>query len=113
VIDALRQIAVERSVDSSAQRRTTLFLKAFLQNVRKNGRVAEFELVGQFKTSVFLKDLNVPFLMKDAMLGPKMLGKGKLHLKGEQVRDRALVGRIFDRCLAQTHETVKAAEGQH
>lgn len=110
VLDALRQIAVERSVEAPAQRRTTLFLKAFLQNVRRNGRVNELELVGQFKTSVFLKDLNVPFLMKDAMLGPKMMGKGKLHLKGEKVRDRELVGRIFDRCLARTHETLKTAE---
>lgn len=114
VLDALRQIAVERSVEAPAQRRTTLFLKAFLQNVRRNGRVNELELVGQFKTSVFLKDLNVPFLMKDAMLGPKMMGKGKLHLKGEKVRDRELVGRIFDRCLARTHETMKTAEeGAH
>lgn len=111
VLDALRQIAVERAADAPAQRRTILFLKAFLANVRRNGRVAEFELVGQFKTSVFLKDLSIPFLMKDALLGPKMMGKGKLHLKGEKVRDRALVGRIFEKCLRQTHETVKTESG--
>lgn len=114
VLDALRQIAVERGVEAPAQRRTTMFLKAFLQNVRRNGRVNELELVGQFKTSVFMKDLNVPFLMKDALLGPKMMGKGKLHLKGEKARDRELVGRIFDRCMARTHETLKTAEeGAH
>lgn len=111
VLDALRQIAVERAADAPAQRRTTLFLKAFLANVRRNGRVSELELVGQFKTSVFMKDLNVPFLMKDALLGPRMMGKGKLHLIGEKVRDRAVVARIFEKCMHQTHETVKVETG--
>lgn len=111
VLDALRQIAVERGIESPAQQRTTVFLKAFLANIRKNGRVGELELVGQFKTRVFLKDLNIPFLMKDALLGPKMMGKGKLHLVGEKAKDRAVVDRIFAKCLAQTHETVAPEEG--
>lgn len=100
VLDALRQVAVERGMEIPAQRRTILFQQAFLNNIRRNGRVNELELVGQFKTSVFFKDLNVPFLFKDALLAPKMMGKGKFHLTGEKARDRAVVERIFARCLA-------------
>jgi hypothetical protein len=57
------------------------------------------DLVRQFKTAVFFKDLSIPFLLKDALLGPRMFQRGKLHLAGQKVRDRALVERIFARCL--------------
>jgi hypothetical protein len=45
-----------------------------------------------------LNDLSIPFLFKDAMLGPRTMARGKLHLVGESVRDRGVVERIFDRC---------------
>jgi hypothetical protein len=32
------------------------------------------------------------------MLGPQMLKRGKLHFKGEKVRDLGVVERIFERC---------------
>lgn len=99
VIDALRQLSIERNTASSAQRRTVIFQKVFLQNIRRFGRLNELELVRAFKTSTFLKDLSVPFLFKDSMLAPKMITRGKFHLLGEKVRDRELVGRIFDRCM--------------
>lgn len=98
VMDALRQLSVERQMASPAQQRTVLFQKAFLQNIRRNGRLNELELVGTFKTMAFMNDLNVPFLFKDSLLAPKMLTRGKLHVIGEKVKDRAVVGRIFDRC---------------
>lgn len=103
VLDALRQLAYEQGVASSAQRRTLLFQKAFLDNIRRNGRLSEMELVGRFKTSVFFSELSVPFLMKDAMLGPKMMTRGKLHLKSAKARDLGVVERIFARCLAEPH----------
>lgn len=75
-----------------------LFQKAFLQNIRRNGRLNEMELVGLYKTEAFLGDLSVPLLMKEAFLAPRMLARHKLHLIGEKVRDRDVVRRIFDRC---------------
>ncbi len=36
--------------------------------------------------------------MADAGLAPRMIARGKLHLRGEKVRDRQIVGRIFARC---------------
>ena len=88
VMDALRELSVEAGLAAPAQQRTIAFQQAFLQNIRRNGRLNELELVGQFKTSVFFKDLNLPFLFKDALLAPKMMQRGKFHLTGEKVRDR-------------------------
>lgn len=84
------------------QKRTVIFQKAFLNNIRRNGRLNELELVGFFKTGAFLKDLSVPFLFKDSLLAPKMMSRGKFHLLGEKVNDRDLVRRIFDRCMNST-----------
>lgn len=102
VMDALRQLAVENNAEAPGQRRTTIFQKAFLGSVRRNGRVSEVELIGEFKTRAFLKELNIPFLMKDALLAPQLIKRGKFHLVGEKVHDRAVVERIFERCLNDT-----------
>ena len=99
LMDKLRQSAIERAKASPSQLRTQIFQKAFLQNIRRNGRLNELELVGMFKTQAFVKDMNIPFLFKDALLAPKLKRRGKFHLFGEKVRDRSVVERIFSRCL--------------
>ena len=98
VMDVLRQIAVERGLVAPAMKRTVLFQQAFLQNIRKNGRLHELSLVRNFKISAFLHDRSVPLLMKDALLAPQMIRRGKLHFQGERVRDIGVVERIFERC---------------
>ncbi len=100
-MDALREAAVERGLAAAAERRTVLFQRAFLKNIRRNGRLNEVELIGAFKTSAFLDDLSVPLLFKDALLASQARARGKLRLTGGQVRDRAVVERIFDRCLVR------------
>jgi len=102
VIDALRQLSFEEGAASPAQRRTVLFQQAFLDNVRRNGRLTELELIGMYKTKAFLKDWSIPMLLKDAMLAPQLLGRGKFHFLGEKVKDRGIVQRIFERCLNGT-----------
>ena len=109
LMDALRQLAVERGTASPEQRRTILFQQAFLDNIRRNGRLAELELVRSFKTKAFFDDLSVPLLFKDALLGPQLLRRGKLHLRARRVKDRRLVGRIFARCLTKLARS--ASEG--
>ena len=99
LIDRLRQLAVERAQASPSQFRTLIFQKAFLQNIRRNGRLNELELIGMFKTQAFVKEMNIPFLFKDSLLAPKLKRRGKFHLFGEKVRDRSVVDRIFSRCL--------------
>lgn len=98
VMDALRQKSVEDGSANKAQRRTVIFQKAFLDNIRRNGRLNELELVGMFKTNAFMKDLSIPLLLKDALLAPQMMKRDKLHLVGEKARDRKIVDRIFAKC---------------
>jgi heterodisulfide reductase subunit C2 len=98
VMDALRQLAVERGAASDERMRTVVFQQAFLDNIRRNGRLCEVELIGFFKTRAFFKDFNIPMLMKDAMLAPELMKRKKFHLIGERVKDRGVVGRIFEKC---------------
>ena len=99
IMDALRQISMERGLVSPAQKRVMLFQKAFLDNIRRNGRLDEIELIAQFKVSGFLHDRRLSLLFKDAKLAPALNKRKKLHLRGEKVRDRAVLGRLFARCL--------------
>jgi len=98
IIDELRQLAVEQGVASQDSLRTTVFQQAFLDNIRRNGRICEVELIGTFKTKAFLKDKNVPLLFKDAMLAPQLMKRRKFRLRGDRVRDRNVVRRIFEKC---------------
>jgi len=97
-MDALRRIAVEEDLVAPEMRRTVLFQQVFLQNIKKHGRLNELSLVRNFKLSAFLRDWSLPLLMKDALLGPQMLKRGKLHWRGDKVRDLGVVERIFARC---------------
>lgn len=100
VIDALRQASVDQGVTSPARMRTVAFQRAFLDNIRRNGRLCEIELTGVYKARAFFKDGSVPLLLKDAMLAPQLLTRRKFHLLGEHVRDRGVVRRIFEKCEA-------------
>ena len=98
IMDALRSEAYRRGKTSEKQAPVILFQKAFLDNIRRNGRLDEIELIAQFKISGFAATRSPRFLMKDASLGLKLQARKKLHLRGEKVRDRGVVHRIFDRC---------------
>lgn len=100
VMDALRQIAFERDLAPESRRRTVLFQEAFLANIRRNGRLRELELVGAFKLQTFLRDRSLRGLLKDTFLAPQLMRRGKLHLGGQRVKDRGVVDRIFQRCMA-------------
>jgi heterodisulfide reductase subunit C len=116
VLDALRQLAVEHGVASEERHRTVLFQQAFLDNIRRNGRLCELELIGVFKTKAFLADRNIPLLMKDALLAPQLIKRGKFHLRGERVRDRGIVERIFAKCqppLAASPSAAVASNNSH
>ena len=100
-IDVLREYALSHHLVPFERARVMVFQRAFLDSVRRNGRVNEVEMTVQFKTQSFLKDFSVPDLMKDSMLAPKLMQRGKFHLMGEKVRDRDLVRRIFERCAVK------------
>jgi len=100
VMDALKQISIEKRCVHRDMREIVLFQRSFLNNIRRNGRTNELELVAEYKIRGFLGNFNPFWAIKDSMLGPAMLAKGKLHIGvGSPVKDKALVKRIFDRCL--------------
>lgn len=99
VLDALKQISIEEGITSQKYAPTVDFQKEFLRCIRRNGRTNELELVGFYKLRRFLSDLNPVAALRDSMLGPKMLIKGKLHFApGSPVKDKEVVRRIFKKC---------------
>ncbi len=116
VMDTLRQLAAAHDTVPASRREVLAFYRAFLADVRRHGRLSEMELVARFKIAGFLANRSVPFLLKDALLGPKMMQRQKLHVLPRPVRDRAVVERIFARCLADEPAAAPAAattEGHH
>lgn len=99
VVDALRQISAEEGITAKRFADVVIFQKEFLKNIRRNGRTNELELVVMYKLNGFLHNFNPFWAVSDAMLGPGMLVRDKLHLKlGSPVKDKALVQRIFEKC---------------
>ena len=98
VMDALREISLAEGMVPPSQRPVVAFQQAFLDNIRRNGRLAELELIAQFKTAVFFRTGRPAFLFKDAGLAPQMGKRKKLHLLPGKVRDRKVVERIFAKC---------------
>ena len=116
VMDALRQLAVEQGVAAEDRVRTVLFQQAFLDNIRRNGRLCELELIGVFKTKGFLADRSISLLMKDALLAPQLMKRSKFHLRGERVQDRGIVERIFKKCeqaMAVSPSAAPSSNGSH
>lgn len=99
VVDALRQIAVEANVESPKSAKVVEFQKAFLRNVRRNGRTNEVEMATDFEIRYFFRRFDVMNVLNTAALGPKMIARGKMHFAlGSPVKDKALVERIFNKC---------------
>ena len=99
VMDALKQISLEKKCVHPKQKRVVAFQRAFLNTIKRNGRTNELEMVAEYKIRGFLGDGNPILAMKDADLGLPMLLRNKLHIKvGSPVKDKALVKRIFAKC---------------
>ena len=99
VMDALKQISLEKKCVHPKQKRIVAFQRSFLNAIRRNGRLNELEMVAEYKIRGFLGDGNPIQAMKDADLGLPMLMRNKLHIKlGSPLKDKALVKRIFAKC---------------
>jgi len=64
VMDALRQVSFEHGAATREQQRVVLFQKAFLNNIRRNGRLNELELIAEFKLSTFLRGRSLSFFSR-------------------------------------------------
>ncbi len=104
VMDALREASLASGMVAPSRQPVVSFQEAFLANIRRNGRLNEIELIGQFKADVFFRTGRPAFLFKDAGLAPQLSKRKKLHLVSEKARDLKIVRRIFARCSGQTEQ---------
>jgi heterodisulfide reductase subunit C len=90
VIDALRELARE-SGQARMPRNIGAFHKAFLEQIRTNGRLHEMGLVMDYK-------LKTGDLMKDVTNAPGMFARGKLNLRADKIDGVNEIKRIFEQC---------------
>ncbi len=88
-MDALRKLSWDAE-GASKESYVQLANKLFLQNIRTYGRQYEMRLAAVFnvKSGQFLKDL---------MLGPKLLAKGKLKMFHSKNKNLSEIEKIFSR----------------
>ena len=87
VMDTLRKLAVEEGL-ATGQEQIVAFDEIFLDSIKRHGRVHELGLVIRYNMAS-----RKP--LKDAHLGPLMLGKGKLGLLAHKIREKAKIREIF------------------
>ena len=90
VIDAVRELSIE-SGQAVMPRTIGAFHKAFLQQIRNNGRLHEVGLVMDYK-------LKTGALMKDVTNAPGMFARGKLNLRADRIEGVNEIKRIFEQC---------------
>lgn len=89
VIDQLREMSLQAGT-AAAPRRVAAFHRAFLAQIKANGRVHEMGMVVEYK-------LRSGDLMKDVNNAPAMMTRGKLSLRPERVKGMNEIKRIFEK----------------
>ena len=98
VMDGLRETALAENCVAPAARQVVAFQQAFLDDIRRNGRLYELDLIARFKLGTLRQTGRLGILFKDAGLAPQLQKRKKLHFTPERTRDVAVVDRIFARC---------------
>ncbi len=103
-LDALRSIAIRENIVSKdiEQKRVNAFHQAFLNTIRKSGRLSEIALVNSYKlkTGTFMQDMDA---------GLKMMLNGKINpfsviTGGEKIESLEQIKQIFEQSEKQ-HKT--------
>jgi len=90
VIDAVRELSIEAGA-ADMPRTISAFHKAFLEQIRSNGRLHELGMVMDYK-------LRSGELMKDVTSAQGMLTRGKLSFRAERIEAVDEIKRIFEKC---------------
>ncbi len=98
VLDALREFSLREGKVSPEAQTVVDFQRAFLDNIKRHGRLNELDLIARFKLNVLLHTRQLSFLFKDAGLAPQLRSRKKLHFAAERASDCDLVGRIYACC---------------
>jgi heterodisulfide reductase subunit C len=94
MMDLLREKAYKEGKANKNSKRIISFHKAFLNSIRKNGRLSEVGLLGEYKLATF-------DLIKDVNLALPMISRGKLHILPDRIKNTGLMKRIFNRTILQ------------
>jgi heterodisulfide reductase subunit C len=95
LMDALRQTSQRRGIKAS-QRNVPVFHRAFLDSIRRHGRVNETEMAITYA----LKDGGIVGLLKMSGMGLDMFRKGKIKLGTGRVRGLKKVRDLFRKAEA-------------
>jgi heterodisulfide reductase subunit C2 len=87
LMDVLRELALRKGVPA-AEPRIPVFHQAFLDSVKRWGRIYEIGMIGAYK-------IKSGDLMGDVGLGLRMFAKGKLSLLPHAIDGRSEVGEIL------------------
>jgi heterodisulfide reductase subunit C2 len=98
VMDSLRETSLLRHEVAPAARQVVAFQQAFLEDVRRYGRLYELDLIARFKLGTMRQTGRLGILFRDAGLAPQLQQRKKLHLTADRTQDIAVVDRIFARC---------------
>ncbi len=91
MMEHLRQESLRRGLVHPKARDILAFHQAFLDTIRRSGRLHEVSLIAAYK----LKTLH---LLQDVLAAPALLARGKLSILPHAIEGKAAVRRIFDRC---------------
>ena len=89
VMDSLRQLSGESDVPA-AEQKIVKFHRAFLDSIRRHGRLFELGMVGRYKLS------SMDFF-GGAKIGMEMVRKGKLKFLPAGIKAKREVRRMFDK----------------
>lgn len=90
VLDYLRQEALRRGLAHPKAKDILAFHRALLDSVKHTGRLYEVGLVADYKARTL-------HLVKDVLLAPRMMAKGKLGLLPHRIKDRKGMRALFSR----------------
>ncbi len=95
VMEYLRQQSLAKGKVHPKAKDILAFHQAFLDSIRRGGRLHEVGLISAYKFKTF-------HLLQDVLIAPKLLARGKLNPLPHAIAGRDAVQRIFDRCEART-----------
>ena len=90
LMDTLRERAIEEKVPA-AEKNIHLLHEAFVQSIRRGGRVHEATMLIDYK-------LRSRDFFTDLLPGLKLFLKGKIPLRPDLIKGRKEIKRIFERC---------------
>ena len=90
IMEYLRQESLRRGLVHPQAKDILAFHEAFLDSIRRSGRLHEVGLISAYKLKTF-------HLLQDVLVAPKLLARGKLNPLRHGIEGKAEVARIFER----------------